>query len=165
MLIKSNLLLSILSKVVKEVLDQTKSVLENAEKTILTLETAVIGVVDQIKDVKGDIANVMSMFPSMPTLPEGVLWGLIPSKFIDPTQLFATQAIDNKAANDASADPVAPPADCVSEPDSIAPTEENADTTQQDSPPPPPHHNHHHHHPNENPPPPPPQENKPRGLF
>ena len=65
--------------VVKEVLDKTKEVLDNAEKTIVVLETAVSGVVDQIKDVKGDIANVMGMFPSLPKLPDGYLLGVIPA--------------------------------------------------------------------------------------
>lgn len=88
----------------KEVLDQTKAIIDNAEKTIVTLETAVSGVVEQISDVKGDIAKVMGMFPSLPQLPEGYLFGVIPKEgfqFLDPTALFrgAVPAIDNKPAN------------------------------------------------------------------
>jgi len=103
----------------------------------------------------------MGMFPSLPQLPEGYLFGLIPSQFVDPTQLFrGATAIDNKPANEETisssseepiaAEPVAvtnegeiPPADPVVEvptegeaPPAEIPTENN--TTHHHPPPPPP---------------------------
>ena len=139
-------------------MDQTKAVIDNAEKTIVTLETAVTGVVEQISDVKGDIAKVMGMFPSLPTVPEGFMFGVLPKEslqFLDPTLLFrGAGAIDNKPANREE------PAASSSEEPAVT-TEPVAPTTEGEVPPTegevPPENGTTHHHP----PPPPPQEGGP----
>lgn len=161
--------------VVKEVLDKTKEVLDNAEKTIVVLETAVSGVVDQIKDVKGDIANVMNMFPSLPKLPDGYLLGVIPAgglKWMDPTNLFLPQTIENKPIEDSAptngSEPVEQAEETHHKPPPPQEHPESSDETSVVPPPPPPPQENHHKPPppQEGAKPPPPQENqKPKSLF
>ena len=98
------------------------------------METAVSGVVEQISDVKGDVAKVMGMFPSLPQLPEGSFLGL-PIKWIDPSSmLFATTpSIENGPADNAvTSSEQAPEGERVTEP----PASEETKTHHHPPPPP-----------------------------
>ena len=109
------------------------------------MENAVTGVVEQISDVKGDVAKVMGMFPSMPSLPEGSFLGL-PIKFFDPTSmLFATTpSIENGPVENSDASTAEQVPGSEGEPSAEPPSEENKThhhpppLPSNDAPPPPP---------------------------